>query len=111
MSNHLNVSIAVLSEIGGRKRNEDSCGHRTNAGRICCILCDGAGGHGGGDIASQTAVASVLESFEAEPLISPQRVEQLIYLANHRVMTRQSESKTLEDMRATLVVLMADTIN
>jgi PPM family protein phosphatase len=108
MSNLLNVSISVLSEVGGRKRNEDSCGYWNDEGLFCCVLSDGAGGHGGGDVASQIAVETILESFEHEPHVSPEKVEQLIRLANDRVIGRQGESKDLEDMRATLVLLTVD---
>ena len=56
------------SRRGGRERNEDACGHwgRSKPGQdgpVCCVLADGAGGHGGGDVASQTAVAAVLEAY------------------------------------------------
>jgi PPM family protein phosphatase len=106
MHNTLEVSIAVLSKVGGRKRNEDSCGHWATGGQICCVLSDGAGGHGGGDVASRLAVDSVLSGFQAAPEVSPQKAAELIELANQEVIAHQGDRDELQDMRATLVVLL-----
>jgi PPM family protein phosphatase len=104
----LEVSISVLSNIGGRQRNEDSCGYWKNSDVACCVLSDGAGGHGGGDVASQLAVETVLREFEASPEVSPRKAGELLHLANLAVIQRQSEQAALHDMRATLVLLLYD---
>jgi PPM family protein phosphatase len=111
MTHLMNVSISLLSEVGGRKRNEDSCGYWSQDGVFCCVLSDGAGGHGGGDVASQIAVESILESFQSAPQVSSQNATDLVQLANQRVISRQAEDKALEDMRATLVLLLLDETN
>ena len=49
----LALEVAILSERGGRSYNEDACGHWHTAGELVCVLADGAGGHGGGDIAAR----------------------------------------------------------
>jgi serine/threonine protein phosphatase PrpC len=107
------LSIAMLSRQGARERNEDACGHWGNGssgrdGPVCCVLADGAGGHGGGDIASRTAVAAVLDSVAAEPACGPRRVAELLELANRAVRARQSSSDSTRDMRSTLVVWIGD---
>lgn len=107
------VLIAMLSRRGGRERNEDACGHwgHSKAGRdgpICCVLADGAGGHGGGDVASQTAASTVLKAFASDPVCDPVRVRELIELANGAVVSGQSLSETTRDMRSTLVVWLCD---
>lgn len=107
------LQIAMLSRPGRRERNEDACGHSGgaqpgSAGPVCCVLADGAGGHGGGDVASQTAVAAVLQSFAARPSCEPTRVRELIELANQAVVARQGSSEATRDMRSTLVVLVFD---
>ena len=58
----LALEVALLSDPGGRTTNEDACGHWHSDRRLCCVLADGAGGHGGGDVASQLAVRHLLSA-------------------------------------------------
>ncbi len=110
------VQIAMSSRTGGRARTEDACGHWRSgpaatgdgAGPVCCVLADGAGGHGGGDVASQTAVATVLEAFAADPGCDAARIRRLIHLANEAVVAHQRPSDATRDMRSTLVVWACD---
>ena len=44
----LTVSLAALSQTGRRECNEDAFGYWEGAGCVVAVLCDGAGGHGGG---------------------------------------------------------------
>ena len=104
----MELTIAVVSRLGGRERNEDSCGYRDEGGPVCCVLSDGAGGHGGGDVASKVAVGSVLDEFAQGPECSSERVASLIEGANRDVIATQSRAERLNDMRATLVVLAFD---
>ena len=39
------VKVAMLSRSGNRERNEDAGGYWLQ-GPVCCVLSDGAGGHG-----------------------------------------------------------------
>ena len=61
-----------------------------------------------GDVASQTAVSTVLRSFAARPVCEPARVRELIDLANRAVVAGQAASEATRDMRSTLVVLLCD---
>jgi len=107
------LAIAMVSRLGGRERNEDACGHwgwgkSGQEGPVCCVLADGAGGHGGGDVASQTAVSTVLQSFGSRPACDPSRVRELVDLANRAVVAGQAASEATRDMRTTLVVWLCD---
>lgn len=104
----MRIQVAVLSKSGARERNEDACGYWGDGGPLCCVLSDGAGGHGGGDIASKTAVQAVLSSFEQYPENSSARVHELIEHANQQVIQEQIRQPDFASMRATLVVLTFD---
>lgn len=104
---HDQVTLGLVSRVGGRDRNEDACGY-WGTQPLCCALADGAGGHGGGDIAARAAVRAVLESFAIEPTCSPQRALALIHRANSAVLDAQREDPEHGDMRATLVLLALD---
>jgi serine/threonine protein phosphatase PrpC len=101
--------VSAFSRPGGRERNEDACGYVERDGIVCCVLADGAGGHGGGDFASQTSVQFVMDGFNAHPGVSASVLRQLIYGANAALLQRQEECEALADMRSTLVVLLFDT--
>mgnify|MGYP000299448803 CR=1 FL=1 len=63
----LSLEVALLSDRGGRNYNEDAWGHWHSERHLCCVLADGAGGHGGGDIASRLVVEHLLRSFATQP--------------------------------------------
>ena len=72
------VEFATLSGQGGREYNEDACGYWTSDDGACFIVCDGAGGHGGGDVASETAVRTLLSAYSSVPELSQQNIERII---------------------------------
>jgi PPM family protein phosphatase len=102
------LQIAMLSRIGGRERNEDACGYWDQGGAACLVLSDGAGGHGGGDIAARVAVQAVLARFAEDPQATPEAVDDLLAYANAAVRGSQIDNPALADMRATLVTLVID---
>jgi serine/threonine protein phosphatase PrpC len=63
----LALEVALLSDRGGRTYNEDACGHWHSKRHLVCVLADGAGGHGGGDIASRLAVQELIGRFSEQP--------------------------------------------
>ncbi len=100
--------IAALSRTGGRDYNEDACAWLEAGGMVCCVLADGAGGHGGGDVASRLAVQSVLDGFAGRPEVSCQLARALLDGANRMVCGHQRDDARLADMRSTIVVLLFD---
>ncbi|CAN5776106.1 protein phosphatase 2C domain-containing protein [soil metagenome] len=104
----LAVEVAILNERGGRSHNEDSCGHWHADGLLCCVLADGAGGHGGGQIASRLAVERVLELFAAEPSVDGPQLRGLVQSANAAVLSGQSEGAERAHMHSTVVCLALD---
>lgn len=102
------VELAVLSRQGGRARNEDACGHWRSEQRLCCVVADGAGGHGGGDVASKLVVRHVIEQASLAPLARTDEVEDLLIDTNAQVRRHQAETGPTRDMRSTVVALFID---
>ena len=104
----MKLDIAVLSRKGGRSRNEDACGYWTSEGGCCWAVSDGAGGHGGGDVAARTVVGNMVREFAAGPVVSAEAIATLIRGANRAVLVKQKTRRDLHDMRATVAVMMID---
>jgi PPM family protein phosphatase len=104
----LTVSLAALSQTGRRQCNEDAFGFWEGAGSLVAVLCDGAGGHGGGQAASRAAVTHVLEAFADHPEVSIETLQWLVRGADGAVHARQVAGSSTADMRTTIVVLLLD---
>ena len=104
----LTVSLAALSQTGRRGCNEDAFGYWEDAASLVAVLCDGAGGHGGGQAASRAAVTHVLEAFAAHPEVSLNTLQRLVRGANDAVVAQQVAGTLTADMRTTIVVLLLD---
>lgn len=104
----MKIDVAVLSRTGGRPRNEDACGYWSSTEAGCWVVSDGAGGHGGGDVASRTVVGNIVREFAAGPRVSAEGIGTLIRGANRAVLVRQKTQTALSDMRATVALLAID---
>ena len=67
----MQLELAILSRRGGRSYNEDACGHWHSDSHLCCVVADGAGGHGGGDRASKLAVQQLISAYAGDTDASP----------------------------------------
>lgn len=103
----LQARVATVSMPGGRSVNEDRVLVRQEGARLACVLCDGAGGHGGGDLAAQAAadiaVASLLEPRGGG---GPDDLVRAIREAHQAVLSRQDGDAP--DMRTTIVAAVLD---
>jgi serine/threonine protein phosphatase PrpC len=102
------LEVAILSRPGGRERNEDACGHWHSATHLCCVVADGAGGHGGGDVASRLAVRNIIEGCAAQPVASPFDVRQRLERANEAVVDHRADAAAQAQMHTTVVGLFVD---
>jgi serine/threonine protein phosphatase PrpC len=105
----MQLAVSVLSRSGARPVNEDACGFWTGNGVCVCVVSDGAGGHGGGDVASKLVVSRVLGWFREDAACEGTRVERALAAANEALLAAQTEDPQQADMRATAVVLAMDT--
>jgi serine/threonine protein phosphatase PrpC len=104
----LSVSLAALSQTGRREHNEDAFGYWQGADSLVAVLCDGAGGHGGGQTASRAAVTHVLEAFALHPEVNLNALLGLVRGANDAVVVQQVAGTLTADMRTTIVLLLLD---
>ena len=104
----MEVEIVSLSRQGGRDHNEDVLGQWNDGRFVACLVADGAGGHGGGDVAAAIARSSVLSGFAASPGLGDGCLRHLLEQANLDVVTRQAEGGHLAAMRSTIVVAALD---
>jgi PPM family protein phosphatase len=102
------IELAILSRPGGREYNEDACGHWHSDNHLCCVVADGAGGHGGGDIAARIAVRHIIEQFAAAPLAAPQEVRDLLLDTNANVIRHRADGEAQANMHTTVVSLFID---
>ena len=102
------IELAILSRPGGRTYNEDACGHWHSDDHLCCVVADGAGGHGGGDIASKLAVSHILDQTSAAPLASVQDVHDLLLDTNANVRRHRADGEAQRHMHSTVVALFID---
>jgi len=106
----LAMEVALLSELGGREFNEDACGHWHSARHLCCVLADGAGGHGGGDVAARLAVQSLLTAVAEHPADCGEQLPRLVRQANQAILDRRESGTRCADMHCTVVCLVVDFI-
>lgn len=107
----MQLEVAVLSNPGGRDVNEDACGFWTGDGGCFCVVSDGAGGHGGGDVASKLAVRVILTHFQEAPFCTGEQIEFGLKAAHRAIVEQQKTRDALSGMRATATVLALDTVH
>jgi serine/threonine protein phosphatase PrpC len=107
----LALEVALLSDRGGRKNNEDACGHWHSGRHLCCVLADGAGGHGGGDIASRLAVQELIARFSQQPSERAAELERLLRVTNDVLISERVPGTAKQDMHSTVVCLVIDFVH
>lgn len=108
---HIELDLAILSRQGGRSYNEDACGHWNSDQQLCCVVADGAGGHGGGDRASKLAVQFLLHECARQPVNGPARIHDMLLQANRHIISQRQAGSVLENMHSTVVSLFIDLDN
>jgi serine/threonine protein phosphatase PrpC len=104
----LTVEMATLSLPGGRNHNEDTCGHWSSERYLCCVVADGAGGHGGGEVASRLAARHILSRYAASPALTPEQVHDLLIETNAVVIRHRADAQEQATMHSTVVCMFVD---
>jgi serine/threonine protein phosphatase PrpC len=107
----LSIRSSALSEIGDRQSNQDAQASARQGGLACFVVSDGAGGHVGGEVASNLVVKAVIESFLQELSFSVRALQYYVSQAIDKVAQEKSADKTLVDMSATVAAVLIDNDN
>lgn len=107
----LSLQIEWLSERGGREINEDACGHWRSSRALCAVLADGAGGHGGGDVASRLVVRELVSHFAQAPTMQAQELGLLLHTVNEALIAERVPGTAQQDMHSTVVCLVVDFVD
>jgi serine/threonine protein phosphatase PrpC len=107
----LSLEIAQLTDRGGRRNNEDACGHWHSERQLCCVLADGAGGHGGGDIAAQLAVRDLVDRFSQTPTDDGDALADALRRTNQALRAQRTPGTPRADMHSTAICLVIDAID
>lgn len=95
------LQVGAYSETGGRNVNEDNITGLHKGKNLCFLVADGLGGHGNGDLASQTAIDTIEKEWNGE--ISPEEWQRLLNSAHSSIQRLQTPTK---QMKTTIVGLM-----
>lgn len=98
------MRVASYSDCGGRACNEDSIQVVCSEDYICAILADGLGGHGGGAVASQTAVKVITSELKESDVtdITKENVREWCQKANLQIIAGQTDDCK---MKSTIALL------
>lgn len=101
------LQYAAISDKGGREINEDAVAVFQSGGNFGCILCDGLGGHGMGDIAS-SVVKSVFSDlfYKADQMRS--FLDKAFCASQEILMVEQRERNATNKMKTTAVSVVTD---
>lgn len=101
------VDYASICEVGSREVNEDCIAVARKQEKYCFVVCDGLGGHGMGDLASQLVTRTFAEQFErcdsCKDFLPTAFSE-----AQERLTAYQKENNAANKMRTTAAVLVLD---
>lgn len=102
-----NFKFGNLTDVGlVRKANEDYYGCFDTQNGYVFVICDGMGGHVGGAVASQTAVAAIKTYFETPQADIFVALRQSMEQANEALLQKIKEAPELDGMGTTCVLVV-----
>jgi len=104
----MKIKTGLLSERGGRSKNEDFCSYREVGEHACFVLADGLGGHAGGELASRYAVEGILNAFADDPGYTPEHIDSYLLSAQEHVKAGKTGEYKFLSLKTTLVIFITD---
>lgn len=104
----VSLETASYAAVGDRPVQEDSIGVAENEKGLCCILCDGLGGHGMGDAASSLVVSVVKDRFLRNEADLADFLGQAFCAAQDSLMAEQKARRAQEKMKTTAAAMVTD---
>ncbi len=101
------LDFAIFSGLGDREQNEDAVGFSMHGDAHCFVLCDGLGGHGRGEVASQFVQQSICLQFEQADTTA-EFWENALDIAQKGLLAEQQRLNAITEMMTTAVVLTID---
>lgn len=98
---NIEITYATLTDKGERLQNEDSLGAEQYMDGILFVLCDGLGGHGKGDVASDFIVKTILNIVCRHGM----DIEAAIMAAQKQLLEKQKQENAQDSMKTTLTCL------
>lgn len=106
MSNRL--TVASITKLGNRSINEDSIGvFIVDDDKLGCVLCDGLGGHGLGDIASKIFVNVFQHEYKKQDKTTD-IISRSFEIAQSELLAEQTNQNASNKIKTTAVIAIAD---
>ncbi|MBX2848147.1 MAG: protein phosphatase 2C domain-containing protein [Acidiferrobacterales bacterium] len=107
----MHYSVAQQSNQGGRDYNEDSIAVFDRDDSVLLVVADGLGGHAGGDLASQTLIEAISESFQKATDAQLGNAENFLSLSinyAHHMIHRRAVSRgfSVDSPKSTCVICL-----
>ncbi len=105
----LQLNIGNFSDVGKiRKVNEDYFGSFSGSFGSLLLVCDGMGGHKGGEFASRLAVETIRNYFEKlnDSYNISEEINKSLEAANTSIILKANEDPDLNDMGSTVVLVL-----
>ncbi len=102
----LKLDSYLYTHVGSRKVNEDNADFYTvSEDKGFFVVCDGLGGHGKGEVASEIVVNSVLEKVKDADIADEGIMEESIIYAQNTLLQTQKDLNADNEMKTTVVAL------
>lgn len=99
------ITYKKISEPGTREINEDSVSIAENGSSLCCVLCDGLGGHGRGEEASKLVTDEMITYFvNSDGMID--NIGDAFETVQKKLLNEQKVKSAKFEMKTTAVILV-----